>query len=129
VPTFDEVIELAQQLMKDLELLEGKIPTDQERRTIKSYADGIGPNTRLVIPAIADGTLLPATDLVARAHALGLLVHVWTLRSEPMFLSGSYRGDPTMEYRQFGALGVDGIFTDFADAAARALKSPAPPSR
>jgi glycerophosphoryl diester phosphodiesterase len=62
------------------------------------------------------------TDLVARAHALGLLVHVWTLRSEPMFLSSSYHGDPEAEYRQFRDLGVDGIFTDFADAAARALK-------
>jgi len=108
--------------IKLIQLIEGKIPTDQELRTIKSYADGIGPSTRLVIPAIADGTLLPPTDLVARAHALGLLVHVWTLRSEPTFLSGSYRGDPTLEYRQFRALGVDGIFTDFADAAARALK-------
>jgi glycerophosphoryl diester phosphodiesterase len=115
--------------IKLIQLLEGKIPTDQELRTIKSYADGIGPNTRLVIPAIADGTLQSPTDLVARAHALGLLVHVWTLRSEPVFLSGSYRGDPTLEYRQFRALGVDGIFTDFADAAARALKSPAESSQ
>jgi len=56
-----------------IQLLEGKVPTDTDLRTIKSYADGIGPNTRLVIPANADGTLLPPTDLVARAHALGLL--------------------------------------------------------
>jgi len=115
--------------IKLIQLLEGKIPTDTELRTIKSYADGIGPNTRLIIPATADGTLLPPTDLVARAHALGLLVHVWTLRSEPVFLSQSYRGDPALEYRQFHALGVDGIFTDFADAAARALKSPTQSSR
>ena len=69
-----------------------------------------------------DGSLQSATDLVARAHALGLLVHVWTLRSEPVFLSPSYHGDPGAEYRQFRDLGVDGIFTDFADAAVRALK-------
>ena len=109
--------------IKLIQLLEGKIPTDEELRTIKSYADGIGPNTRLVIPAKADGTLLPPTDLVARAHAVGLLVHVWTLRSEPVFLSPSYHADPGAEYRQFRDLGVDGIFTDFADAAARALRS------
>jgi glycerophosphoryl diester phosphodiesterase len=115
--------------VKLIQLLEGRIPADQELRTIKSYADGIGPNTRLVIPALADGTLLPPTDLVARAHALGLLVHVWTLRSEPVFLSTSYHGDPAAEYRQFRDIGVDGIFTDFADAAARALKSPSPSSR
>ena len=106
-----------------IQLIEGKIPTDAELRTIKSYADGIGPNTRLVIPAIKDGTLLPPTDLVARAHALGLLVHVWTLRSEPVFLSPSYHGDPEAEFRQFRDIGVDGIFTDFPDAGARALRS------
>ena len=81
-----------------------------------------------MIPAIADGTLLPATDLVARAHALGLLVHVWTLRSEPVFLSPSYHGDVAAEFRQFAALGVDGIFTDFPDAASRALKQNTAPS-
>jgi glycerophosphoryl diester phosphodiesterase len=115
--------------IKLIQLLEGKIPTDAELREVKTYADGIGPNTRLVIPARTDGTLLPPTDLVARAHKAGLLVHVWTLRSEPVFLSPSYRGDPGAEYRQFRDLGVDGIFTDFADAAARALKAPPPPTR
>jgi len=108
--------------VKLIQLMEGTIPTDDQLRTIKSYADGIGPNTRLILPAIADGTLLPPTDLVARAHALGLLVHVWTLRSEPVFLSPSYHGDPALEFRQFAALGVDGIFTDFPDAATRALR-------
>jgi len=108
--------------VKLIQLMEGAIPTDDQLRTIKSYADGIGPNTRLILPAIADGTLLPPTDLVARAHALGLFVHVWTLRSEPVFLSPSYHGDPGLEFRQFAALGVDGIFTDFPDAATRALR-------
>jgi len=108
--------------VKLIQLMEGAIPTDEQLRTIKSYADGIGPNTRLILPAIADGTLLPPTDLVARAHALGLFVHVWTLRSEPVFLSPSYHGDPALEFRQFAGLGVDGIFTDFPDAATRALR-------
>ena len=114
--------------LKLIQLLEGKVPTDEQLRTIASYADGIGPNTRLILPAIADGTLLPATDLVARAHAFGLRVHVWTLRSEPVFLSPSYRGDVYAEYQQFAALGVDGIFTDFPDAAARALNQASSPS-
>src|SRR5262245_4237335 len=114
--------------VKLIQLLEGKVPTDADLQTIKSYADGIGPNTRLVIPAIADGTLLPPNDLVARAHAAGLLVHVWTLRSEPAFLPPSYHGDVAAEFRQFAALGVDGIFTDFPDAASRALREPPAPS-
>ncbi len=114
--------------IKLIQLLEGKVPTDEELRAIGSYADGIGPSTRLVIPAAADGTLLAPNDLVARAHAAGLVVHVWTLRSEPAFLSPFYNGDVGVEFRRFRALGVDGIFTDFPDAAARAFDAALPPS-
>ena len=91
---------------------------------VRKFADGIGPNTRLIVPAGPDGTLRPSTTLVADAHAAGLLVHVWTLRSEPAFLSPSYGGDPVKEYRQFAELGVDGIFGDFPDVAVAALRPP-----
>jgi glycerophosphoryl diester phosphodiesterase len=89
---------------------------------IRAFADGIGPNSRLIVPANADGTLREPTSLVADAHKAGLLVHVWTLRSEPAFLSPSYGGDPIKEYRQFASLGVDGIFGDFPDVAFAALR-------
>ena len=89
---------------------------------IRTFADGIAPNTRLIVPATADGTLREPTSLVADAHKAGLLVHAWTLRSEPAFLSPSYGGDPIREYRQFAALGVDGIFGDFPDVACAALR-------
>jgi glycerophosphoryl diester phosphodiesterase len=105
-----------------IRLLEGRVPTDEELRDIRSYADGIGPNSRLVIPADADRTLREPTDLVQRAHALGLVVHIWTLRAEPVFLSPSYHGDFAEEFRQFRDLGVDGIFTDFPDVAFKALR-------
>jgi hypothetical protein len=36
---------------------------------IRSCADGIGPNTRLVIPATDEGALRQPTDLVDRVHA------------------------------------------------------------
>jgi glycerophosphoryl diester phosphodiesterase len=105
-----------------IRLLEGKAPTDGELRDIAEYASGIGPNSRLVIPANADRTLKAPTDLVARAHAAGLLVHIWTLRAEPVFLSPTYQGDFEAEFRQYRDLGVDGIFTDFPDVAFRALR-------
>ena len=89
---------------------------------IRTFADGIGPNSRLIVPANADGTLREPTTLVADAHTAGLFVHVWTLRSEPAFLSPTYGGDPIKEYRQFAALGVDGIFGDFPDVAFAALR-------
>ena len=88
-------------------------------KDIASYADGIGPEKRLIIPVKADGTVGSATDLVARAHALGLLVHAWTLRSDAQFLPAGYKGNAEEEYRQFRAAGVDGLFTDFPDVAAR----------
>jgi glycerophosphoryl diester phosphodiesterase len=105
-----------------IRLLEGHVPSDEELREIKTYADGIGPNTRLIIPSTPDRALLPPNDLVARAHAAGLLVHAWTLRAEPVFLSPSYHGDFGAEFRQFRDLGVDGLFTDFPDAAVKALR-------
>jgi glycerophosphoryl diester phosphodiesterase len=89
---------------------------------IRSFADGIGPNTRLILPANPDGTLRSPTTLIADAHTAGLTVHAWTLRSEPAFLSPSYGGDPLAEYRQLAELGVDGLFTDFPDAAVAALR-------
>ena len=91
-------------------------------RAIAQYADGIGPNSRLVLPANADGTVGAPTSVVEDAHRAGLFVHVWTLRSEPLFLSPSYHGDPKKEYEQFAALGVDGIFGDFPDVARAALR-------
>ena len=65
----------------------------------------------------ADRRLLGPTDLVARAHAHGLLVHPYTFRNEPRRLASDYAGNPISEYLQFYALGVDGVFSDFVDTA------------
>jgi glycerophosphoryl diester phosphodiesterase len=42
-------------------------------------------------------------------------VHVFTFRNEKKYLAASYNGDPAGEYLQFFRLGVDGVFTDFAN--------------
>jgi glycerophosphoryl diester phosphodiesterase len=103
---------------------------------VRTYADGIGPwkpyirssACKVVAGACsdmngdgkvndADRTLLPATDLVARAHALGLLVHPYTFRNEQRRLAADYAGNPLNEYLMFYELGVDGVFSDFADTA------------
>jgi glycerophosphoryl diester phosphodiesterase len=96
---------------------------DAGLKAIAGYADVLGVNKTLVIPVAKDGTVKPATDLVARAHAAGLLVHVWTLRADKEFLSPSYHGRPEAEFERFRELAVDGIFTDFPDIASRALGS------
>lgn len=93
--------------------------TAEKLKDIATYADGIGPEMRLVIPVAADGTVGAATDLVSRAHALGLLVHPYTLRIDKEFLPAGYKGDAELEFKQFRDAGVDGLFTDFPDVAAK----------
>jgi glycerophosphoryl diester phosphodiesterase len=92
---------------------------------IATYAAGIGPQKSMIIPQSADGMPLPATDLVARAHALNLALHPWTFRAENYFLPKDLRrgdvadpayqrlaGDLTAECQRFLDLGVDGLFSD-----------------
>lgn len=104
--------------------------TDARLTEIAGYAQAVGLHQRLIVPAGAGNRTLPPTDVVARAHAAGLKVHVWTLRNEAVFLSPSYDGHPEEEFRQFAGLGVDGIFTDFPDTGAAALgRTPATRAR
>jgi glycerophosphoryl diester phosphodiesterase len=99
-------------------------------KQVASYADGLGAAKALVIPRDGEGRSLPPTNLVEQAHAAGLKVIVWTLRSENFFLSAELRegGDPRAkgraqdEVRLFAKAGVDGIFTDHPADAVAAIK-------
>ena len=71
----------------------------------------------------ADRTLLPANDLISRAHAADLYVHSWTFRNERIFLPTDY-AEPAAEYQQFFDLGLDGVFSDFPDEAVKARMMP-----
>jgi glycerophosphoryl diester phosphodiesterase len=104
----------------------GELATPEGLTEIATYADGIGPNKRLIVPERPDRSLEPATSLVADAHRAGLLVHPWTFRSDERFLSPVYEGEPEREYEQFFALGVDGVFSDFPDVALRGTRWHAP---
>ena len=105
---------------------------------VASYADGIGPWKPYIISTAAidingdgvvgdengdgqvnetDRKLLPATDLVARAHKRGLLVHPYTFRNEQFRLANDYGGNPINEYLAFYEAGVDGLFSDFPNTA------------
>ncbi|WP_409970219.1 glycerophosphodiester phosphodiesterase [Piscinibacter sp.] len=110
---------------------------------VRTYADGIGPWKPYLISSKCktvvnnacadvngdgviderDRVLLPPSEVVANAHKLGLVVHPFTFRNEQKRLTGSYNGNPVNEYLAFYALGVDGLFSDFADTAfaARAM--------
>jgi glycerophosphoryl diester phosphodiesterase len=60
--------------------------------------------------------------LIEQAHAARLRVHTYTFRNEAATLAPEYEGDPLKEYRAFFAMGVDGVFSDFADTALAARK-------
>ena len=47
-------------------------------------------------------------------------VHTWTFRNEQRRLVSDYAGNPVNEYLQFYRLGIDGLFSDFADTAVAA---------
>jgi glycerophosphoryl diester phosphodiesterase len=116
----------------------GFFATNEGLDEVAEYADGIGPwkpyiNSTAAIalnsqgkPADANGDgavderdrkLLKPTDLIERAHARGLLVHPYTFRNEQSRLASDYKGNPINEYLHFYELGVDGLFSDFADTA------------
>lgn len=103
---------------------------------VASYARGIGPwkgsfILRSKVEAVdlngdgqaeatesLTGEVLP---LIADAHAAGLLVHPYTLRSEERYQAVQYK-EALDEYRSLIELGVDGFFTDFPDTGVAALK-------
>jgi glycerophosphoryl diester phosphodiesterase len=116
----------------------GFFATDEGLDEVAEYADGIGPwkpyiNSTEAVDINGDGTvgdengdnktdgadrrLIEPTDLIDRAHARGLLVHPYTFRNEPNMLAYDYAGNPINEYLHFYELGVDGLFSDFADTA------------
>ena len=111
---------------------------------IAKYADGVGPWKRQFVgvkalafgtdgkPADfngdgsvneADGVSVKNSNLVADAHTAGLFVHPYTFRTDRVFArdyAGGGKGNASAvnaEYRQMWNLGVDGLFSDFADDA------------
>lgn len=99
---------------------------------IKTYADGIGPwkpqVMRLMLkgtnadssahtPLLSDVNNVTPTTLIADAHKAGLFVHAYTFRNEKKYLPGLFKDDPVAEYLVYFRAGIDGVFTDFSNAA------------
>jgi len=89
---------------------------------IAKYADAVGPWKRHILRDVGEAKL-QQTNLIERAHAVGLRVHAYTFRNEPATLAREYEKDPMREYRQFYELGIDGVFSDFPDTAIKAREA------
>ena len=89
---------------------------------VATYADGIGP-WKPYIQSWTASALLAPSDVVANAHRAGLVVHPYTFRNEAARVPPPFAGNAVKEYLRFYELGVDGLFSDFADTAfaARAM--------
>jgi glycerophosphoryl diester phosphodiesterase len=115
----------------------GDLLTPAGLAEVRTYADGIGPWKPYLISSAcvtivagacadingdgrvndADRKLLPASAVIANAHAQGLLVHPYTFRNEQRRLASTFAGNPVNEYLAFYEAGVDGLFSDFPDSA------------
>lgn len=100
----------------------GDLMTVEGLRSVRQYADVIGPSNIDIIPRDASGAWLEPTSLIDDAHGVGLLVHSYTFRPENCFLPAQLRngeGDNARnpqgsiaEIRRSLDLGLDGFFTD-----------------
>ncbi len=103
----------------------GDMATPAGLRDVAKYADVASPSKDYIVPRDASGASLPPTSFVSDAHRAGLDVVAYTFRPENTFLPLELRssanpveyGNAIAEFKQFFALGVDGVFTDNADIA------------
>lgn len=100
--------------------------TEEGLDFVKSYADAVGPWKPYLVKTVDDGIdrngdgkitindrrVDGSTGVVEMAHNKGLKVHTWTFRNDA---SGYGFADPQQEMTYYFDLGVDGLFTDFAD--------------
>lgn len=91
--------------------------TPEGLREVATYAAFVAPWKRWLI-APAGNEMVRRPEIVANAHAAGLKVITWTLRDDR--LDAYYNGDTAQEYLDLFAMGVDGVFSDFADTAVAA---------
>jgi len=121
---YDFVVSGDPRTFRDLVTLEGL-------RFVRGYADVASVNKDLIIPRDATAHLLQPTTLVRDAHRAGLGVHAFRFANENTFLPADFRigtdpaahGDFAAEYHGFFEQDIDGVVTDFPDAAVAARRN------
>ncbi|MEV8636378.1 glycerophosphodiester phosphodiesterase [Streptosporangium sp. NPDC051023] len=99
--------------------------TPEGLRDVAGYADGVGVDTRRIVPVDAEGRTQQPTTLIQDAHRVRLQVHTWTIRPENSQLPVDFRlgnpanpafpratGDVTGWLEKLYRLGLDGVFSD-----------------
>jgi glycerophosphoryl diester phosphodiesterase len=109
--------------------------TPEGLRWVRGYADAVAVNKDLIVPRDATGHLLAPTTLVRDAHRAHVAVHAWRFANENTYLPADFRvgtdpaawGRSAAEYRAFYRLGIDGVISDFPDAAVAVRHGCRPP--
>ncbi|OYU98162.1 MAG: hypothetical protein CFE26_28060 [Verrucomicrobiales bacterium VVV1] len=81
-------------------------------KELAQIVDGIGPNLARVVTWAAAGEA-KVTTLVKDAHAVGLVVHPYTIRIDE--LPKNCPSPDALHGALFREAGADGVFTDFTD--------------
>jgi glycerophosphoryl diester phosphodiesterase len=87
--------------------------SDEGLDRVAEYADGIGPWVMQLYRGVDPSGQPLLTDLAARAHKRGLVVHPFTFRADE--LPPGIDSFETLHRLFFLELRVDGIFSDFTD--------------
>lgn len=105
----------------------GDLLTPEGLDEVATYASVVAPYKRFLLSfrTEADGsrTRITHPEIIENAHKRGLKVHIWTMRDDAPFLDPYYKGDAVAEFLDFFRLGVDGVFTDFADTGIKAREA------
>lgn len=115
-----ELERIRKELQSDLFLVQ-LIDSEQETKQLEDfarYADGIGPWYKQIVKK--ENGQYKFSNLVAKAHNLGLVVHPYTLRADALDNFSSF--DEMLGVLLFDAK-IDGAFTDFPDKMIRFLEN------
>lgn len=110
----NELKRIRQELKSELFLVQ-LIEFEEDEKYLKeyaTYADGLGPWYKRILKGKDKLGNWKTTDLVNKAHELGLVVHAYTFRADDL---GEFSSFDELLDVGFNTLKLDGVFTDFPD--------------
>lgn len=87
--------------------------TEEGLKQVATYAAGIAPSLDLLFSLDSTNKIVRADLLTSRAHAVGLKVHAYTHRQDP--LPAHFKSNSELFEILKNQARIDGLFSDFAD--------------
>jgi len=115
---FAELKRIKHELKSELKLIQ-LVEDSFDPEEVAAYAVGVGPSLKQIITGLDRHGRPVITDLVARSHKAGLLVHPYTFRVDA--LPGGVTPESLLKLL-FEDIKIDGIFSDFPDVSGRFVR-------